>query len=368
MNSFIQNYIHRIKKPIPQDIMLLIENQIEMFNKTIDENDDLSQWDTTSIKFFLKENLKVNKKISDIFLYSTIYLQAIIELYDSKKYRRVIEIIENIKNSVKIDLFDDSIMDRVQYYYCLTLARSISVEFDAQVEYFKGGNKYTQYNYLKGFFLRNKGEYENAEEYYKRVLEKNPKHKTAKRELVIVYNTLQDYETALLYAEDNYKNGKDNLYVIHAYFDCLLELKTMNERQKIDISDILTTVKTMHSTKPTHFYYQIMAKLEAYEYKNLERAIEYLDTGISSFPNDSMYLVRDKFDICCKCNDLKGMKESLCKLEEIVKELCNKRIYISRKATFDLRNGMSKKLVCINLQMAGLSEKTITNLLNKNSL
>ncbi|MPM54936.1 hypothetical protein SDC9_101719 [bioreactor metagenome] len=152
-NSFIQDYIERLRLIIPEDISAVLDAEINTFNKIIDTDEEFIQYDTAEIKYILKENLKRNNNVSSSLLYSTIFLHTVIELYNNNEYSRAIEIINETKRIGKFELFDDAIKDRMQYYLCQCLSRNHSPEFESQVEYFRERSKYIEYNFLKGFYF-----------------------------------------------------------------------------------------------------------------------------------------------------------------------------------------------------------------------
>lgn len=152
---------------------------------------------------------------------------------------------------------------------------------------------------------------------------------------------------------------------MQAYFDCLTELKERTFQQSKDINDILASVKRQHNVTPTPFYYQIMAKHEAFIEGDKDEAIRYIREGIQKFSH-SMYLVRDKFDIYKKYNDIMGMREAIEELNSCVRDLAYKGAYVSRKALLDLYEGKSTNSVCAFLrEQGGFSERNISNILKK---
>lgn len=67
------------------------------------------------------------------FLYSAIYVKSIVELYNSKKYNRVIEIIISINENNTFAFLDNEVQKIIQFYYCSALARNRMPEFESAV-------------------------------------------------------------------------------------------------------------------------------------------------------------------------------------------------------------------------------------------
>ena len=92
-------------------------------------------------------------------MYATVYVKSIIELYNERKYARVVELVNDMKQSRVFNNSAYDIKNIIQFYYCSSLARLKKIEFDAEVSYFREESLYQQYNFLKGFNYRMQGKY-----------------------------------------------------------------------------------------------------------------------------------------------------------------------------------------------------------------
>lgn len=364
MNSFIENFVTRNKMKIPNDIQKILEDELKDFNDNIDSNETLTFWDTSELKFYIKENLKKEKFIYGPFIYSTIILQTVSELYNEQKYRKVIELVRTTQNNERYQYFDSSVKVVLQRYLCQALVKAHDKEFEAEVEYFSERNLLNDYNFLKGFWYRCIGKYNKAEKHLNSVLKSNMNHYAATRELIIVYLSMQDFDSALILAKTNYYRRKDNLFHLQAYLECLLELRKISEEQEKEIEEMLISLKRIHRVKPTSLYFQLLGKYEAYHEKNLKNGIEYINQGLQQFPK-SMYLIRDKFDIYRRFGDVNGMRDTIKELSDVVSEFEYQGVLITRKAILDLYLGKTKESVRIFLRNEGFSENAIENVIKK---
>lgn len=211
---------------------------------------------------------------------------------------------------------DKDVKNVIQFYYCSSLARLKKIEFDAEVSYFRDNALYQQYNFLKGFNYRLQGQYQMAESSYLNVLDKNSRHDKARRELVLIYTNMQDYDTALDLAEQNYRDYPENLYQMQAYFDCLMYKTGLTERQKEDIKEILETAESIYRTTASEIYFQLKAKYLAFIDHDTKKALQVLEEGLLKF-NHSFYLHKDYFDICRRANDRLGMEKAYNNLKSV---------------------------------------------------
>ena len=301
-------------------------------------------------------------------MYSTIYVKTIIELYNSgiRKYDRILDLVKEMKQSGIFASCDDDVKNVVQFYYCSSLARLKRIEFDAEVSYFRDNSLYEQYNFLKGFNYRLQGQYKMAESSYRKVLGKNSKHDKARRELVIIYTNMQDYDTALDLAEQNYRDYPENLYQMQAYFDCLIYRSVLSEKQRDDIEDIMNTAESIYRTTASEIYFQLKAKYLAFIEHNQKRALEILEEGSNKFER-SFYIQRDYFDICRRYDDSAGMEKAFNKLKCIANS--DNATFVTallcREAYLNAYQGKSK--VVIELKLRGdnhFTENAVDNIMN----
>lgn len=348
----IQDYVTRNMFEIPEDIQKLLDSELKEFNKKLEEDLDDNLENISEVRYFLKENLKRGIEFSSSFLYSTIIIQTIIDLYKSQKYSDLKNIINKIKNDERYNAFDDSVKKTIQLYYCLTLIKNHSTEFSSEVEYFAENNWMIDYHYLKGFNFRNRCLYEKAKIEFKKVLSLNKKHYSAKAQLVRVYISLQEFNAAIVLAKENYYHNRDNLYYIQSFFECLMEQKNLSREQERDLNEMCQILKRSHRINPTPFYYELLSQYELLINHNISEALRYINDGLVRFPKN-MYILRIKFDIYKKENDISKMEETLEELRESVNDFEYKGIYISRKAILALMQGQSVESVKLLLKNEG---------------
>ena len=368
LNSIIRDYILRIGFELTPDIKEMLNQNIEQFIERVDDPEYMNYLSFAEFSYYVKENLKKNNLIPNKFLYSTIYVKTIIELYNSgiRKYDRILDLVKEMKQSGIFASCDDDVKNVVQFYYCSSLARLKRIEFDAEVSYFRDNSLYEQYNFLKGFNYRLQGQYKMAESSYRKVLGKNSKHDKARRELVIIYTNMQDYDTALDLAEQNYRDYPENLYQMQAYFDCLIYRSVLSEKQRDDIEDIMNTAESIYRTTASEIYFQLKAKYLAFIEHNQKRALEILEEGSNKFER-SFYIQKDYFDICRRYDDSAGMEKAFNKLKCIANS--DNATFVTallcREAYLNAYQGKSK--VVIELKLRGdnhFTENAVDNIMN----
>lgn len=339
VNPVIADYIQRNRYDVPTDIKDILQKRLDKFNKSIEVAENTITEDFEDLKYYLKSNIIANQEIPERFMYSTLYLSSVYELYNNQKYKQVISLVEKLKEVGAFERYDCPIQTRIQEYYCRSLARQVDTKFYVEVEFFSQENEaknINEYNFLRGFMYRNNSEYDKALERYKRVLEKQPKHKSAMREIVIVYRGLEDYESAYEYAKANYSRESDNLYQIQPYFEILIrkpkQIRTTDEQQVIN--EMLQTIKRINAIKPGTTYYEILGQYVAYEENDKIRALAILDEGLKKFP-DSSYIIKSMFDCCEFTHDIPGMEKALEMMKPLAKESkATKVAYYFRQALY----------------------------------
>lgn len=368
LNSVIRDYVLRSGFSMTEDIKAILNSNMEEFTKKIEDPEYMNYLSFSEFSYYIKENLKNNISVPDKFLYSTVYVKSVIELYNAGKYSRVLDIVKEMKHSGLFSNSDDDVKNVVQFYYCSSLARLKKVEFDAEVSFFRDvESSYQQYNFLKGFNYRLQGQYSMAESSYLNVLGKNPRHDKARRELVLIYTNMQDYDAALDLAEQNYRDYPENMYQMQAYFDCLMYRTNLTECQNEDIKEILKTAESIYRTTVSEIYFQLKAKYTAFIEHNTEKALQVLEEGLTKF-NHSFYIHKDYFDICRRANDRLGMEKAYNNLKNIA-GTGNANFSIAllcREAYLSAFQGKSKVAIRLKLRTNSyLTDNAIENIMSQ---
>lgn len=318
LNSIIKDYILRSGFEISDDIREILNNNIKEFSEKVDDTQYMNYLSFSEFSYYVKENLKKGRDVPEKFLYSTIYVKTIIDLYNSgeRNYTRIVEIVNDMKRSGAFSECDEDAQNVIQFYLCTSLARLNNTLFDSEVSYFDTPALKNKYNFLLGFNFRLRGKYRTSEKKYLDVLRYEPKNEKAKRELVIVYINMQDFDTALELAEQNYHDYPDNLYQMQAYFDCLIRQEGRTEKQNDDISKIIRTAEIINRTNNSEIYFQLKAKYSAFISNDKAESLKILDEGLALYHN-SFHLLKDYFDICLYFNNGEGMKNSLNKMKNL---------------------------------------------------
>ena len=314
VNPVISDYIQRNRIELPRDIKEILSSRLADFNNRIMSGDATISEDYENVKYYLKSNIIDGKDIPERFMYSTVYLASIYELYNRQKYPQVISIVEKLKDSRAFFRYDLPAQIRIQEFYCRALARQTDQRFYEEVEFFKNDatKNMVEYEFLRGFMFRHKSEYGKALDRYKRVLTMQPHHRSAMREIVIVYRGLYDYESAYEYAKSNYVNEPENPFHIQPFFEILVRksFKNRTEEENEYIQQMLSTITRLHGTKPITTYYEMQAQHATYIEGDEHRALSLLEEGRTKFP-DSSYVVRTLFDCSEYFCNLDRMEEAL---------------------------------------------------------
>ena len=319
VNTLICDYIQRHRYPIPSDIQAILDNRLKEIEKLVDSGQSTAVEDFEELKYYLKTNIINGSVIPERFMYSTLYLSSVNELYNRQRYSQVISLVEMLKSNGSFSRYDEPAQEVMQRLYCQALARETNDKFYSEVEFFRVPHirrMQEEYDFLRGFMYRHKSQYDKALQCYEEVLRSCPTHRRAKREIVIVYRGLEDFDSAYSYARENYLQDPENPFQIQPFFEILVR-RDPAHREAEDIGfieEMLKTVKRINDSKPSSTYYEIMAQYAAYYCNDRDRTIGLLNTGMERYP-DSSYLAKCLFDCCDHFGDISGMSAALEKLK-----------------------------------------------------
>lgn len=367
VNPVIADYVQRNRFNLPEDIKALLKHGMDEFEKKIRNASDIEGEDFESLRYYLKRNIIEDKAIPEKCMYSTIYLSAIYDLYNAQKYKQVIKIVRKLKEKNAFNLYDDRAQTQIQNYYCRSLAREGEPDFYNEVQYFKDTESIL-YDFLLGFMERNKSNFGKALEYFQRVIKNDPKHRSARREIVIAYRGLEDYSSAYDFAKANYHDDPENAYQIQPYFEILMRKSngTLSEEEISDLQDMRKVLSQINSQKPLSNYYELEAQYATFVERDWDRAQAVLLAGREIFP-ESSYIEKAVFDCCEQFKYIKGMEESLSRLQKMSKDNTPIRlVYDMREVRFDAAMGKSFDYLQMKVgRIKGLNEEAKKRLMDR---
>ena len=215
---------------------------------------------------------------------------------------------------------------------------------------------------------RNKSNFGKALEYFQRVIKNDPKHRSARREIVIAYRGLEDYSSVYDFTKANYHDDPENAYQIQPYFEILMGKNNgkLSEEEISDLQDMWKVLSQINTQKPLPNYYEVEAQYSTFVERNWERTQAVLLAGREIFP-ESSYIEKAVFDCCEQFNSINGMEESLSHLKEMSKDNTPIRLeYDMREVRFDAAMGKSFDYLQMKVgRIKGLNEEAKKRLMDR---
>lgn len=182
--------------------------------------DKLINDDFTKFMLTLNKCLKEDKEIPQKYFLAPLLINNIIKDYYAGKYTRVERMCLKLLNQHNVDA---QVTWELQYHLVRVYARTGDKKFWKALKNsdLSGKDKL----FLQGFYYRNLDAVEDIKKalpYFKEVLEIDPSHSRALREIVNTYILLDDYPNALRYAKDNYLNNPKDILHLQSYFVSLI--------------------------------------------------------------------------------------------------------------------------------------------------
>lgn len=310
-----------------------LSNALDRFVGSIDINE--SNLDIADEMFVMQEKLRLGKKVPLDKLIPSYYLKTMKNLYDNRKNSAVIKLADSILQSS--DVLDSYIRDEIRFFLCSSLARLKDERFKNEVQNISG----FKHNFLFGFYYRQIGHFNLAIERFNKVLEENRTYSQAKRELVLLYNKIGEYDKAYLMAKDNYENNRNNPYHIQAYFQSVLyqreDSQPLPEKKRI-LRTLLNDFEKIDSPSARNMFLVSKAKYNMEIEKDYAEVQSILDQASKEFPEDDTYILLFQVDFFERTKNLH-------QLEKVLKIM--KRSNFNRKNS-NYYNDFLKCLIYIN--------------------
>lgn len=304
VNETIKDYILRSSFKIPEHFRNKLSSHLDSFLLTLDSE----EYDMPQFLFTLKEAIRENKKIDEKYLVPSLYLKTMNESYYSGKYKDVISFAD--KALINIQYMDDRIVFEIRYLLCSALAKLRNKRFLKEVQLIRGAD----HHFLLGFYYRQIYRFDKALEQLNESMIKRPNFSKAKREIVQVYISMQEYSVATELAKENYLNYKNNAYHIQAYFTCVIRSEKSEVNRSI-LEELISKLENINSEMATEMLLRCRAQFEAYYNENSKESLRLINEAIDKHP-EIQYSRLAKFEICDKFDEIDDMKEILSFFEQ----------------------------------------------------
>lgn len=288
LDHYLCDYIRRNRIPLSKELSRIVDEilEIKIIHASITKD--------VSVYFYdLQQRIMKQQYASDSFLVPSVVVKAVIEAYNDRRYKLVINICEKVRDDGH--MMNDEVNRELLYWHCLSLCRSLKTDEGNGDKFWRlvkgiGG---ADNDFLKGFFFRYDEQYVKAEKHLKLALQRAPNMERAKRELVTVLLEQGKYEDALDLARDNYNRDKgENTYHIYAYFRCLVRKPDLTPEEKQQLVKMMRQVEDSYSDKKD----ELLAAMEISYASIIERKkpvemLQIIQDRVRIFP-DSMNVTR----------------------------------------------------------------------------
>lgn len=359
----MRDYIERNGIEMPENIKVYLENEFTNFENDLKAN-DLDEYCYSQIEHNLKELvIRDNYKSNYKYIYPSVILKAIVQLYNKKQYDKIIDICSNcLEYTIYWEI---SICKSFYFYYGLTLAHKKDKKVFQIIKEKKGKNNIldnVQSDFILGFYYKLVAYYDLSLEKFNDCLKVQPNYYRARRELVEVYVNMEEYDLALAYAEDNFIRHADNIFNICQYFKCLVRSNPLNKEKLRDLlAKAADADRFLNSSK--QFYPEIKSLYFRLVEKNTKKALSILEENEQFFDN-KIYYYKNIFDILEDNRDLTRMKIILNKIEELVAgDSYFLPLLLRRKCVVDYLENQNIAKVKLMTQRANVSETIKTRIL-----
>jgi tetratricopeptide (TPR) repeat protein len=325
LNDVIRDYIQRNRLQMPEVFQKKLQDHLDRFL----QDADLEGRDVSDLLYSMKEAIKSGQVPMDAYLVPSHFLASMRELYQERGHLdRVIELADRLL--AKRHILEPAIEKDVRYYLCLSLARKKDSRLVQEVQHIQG----PEHNFLLGFYYRLQGRAKDAIERLSKCLGEAPVANRAKRELVQVYLSIEEYELASDLAKENYESNKKNAYHIQAYFNTLVNAAAGSQDRRM-LRQLIEELRNLG----TDLGEQMADIAQADFYAKVERdytaAVDAIDDAIAKHP-ESHYPLISKAYLAAYNGDLVRIRDSHQKLISLSRERTISEETISRLKAYIL--------------------------------
>lgn len=301
LNDVVRDYVARGSLQIPERYA----NSLRGFAKDMFQNGDYSDFDYSDKYAAVRVSLLEGEHVPESLLIPAHFLGAISQKYKNRKYSDVIVLADRI---LAKDNYEEYIRSQIRFYLCMSLARTRSNRFMAEVHKVKG----VDHNYILGFYYRRIGRYNLALERLEKAVEEQRWEENAKREMVLIYNIMEEYDQAFAMARDSYRNGPTNPINVQAYFEVLINVpRTANVL--IELHATLESISKITSEKGLEVACCMNGQYAFHVDHDVRKAFAILEEGIERFPS-SPYPLLAKLEVAVAIKSITDIEWCLARL------------------------------------------------------
>lgn len=363
LNDAVKSYVQRTDE---YALNTKYDNAFHQHIKAAITNSNIEEEDPYDFITSIKEALKRGEKVHDYQLIPSHYLTAIKELYHSQRTHATLRLIVDLADRVLVNerFMDERFINNVRYYKCMALSRMKDGKALQEMQKMHGA----AHLYLKGFYYRMTGRYDDAINSYLQALDSDSGYFQAKRDLVHCYLNTENYEDALQPAKELYKRMNNNPIFIQSYIRCILHVYGHDERNLLET--LLNELHRLPDAKANEMYMTSKALLCANIDKDIPHALQYADDAINTFP-DVIYPYLTKMEILSKTSDVDKIEDVLRSVEskfDTDSEIYSKFPYIACKClsyAMSLQKSMAETYMEQHLYHSRFPQRLIRTIENK---
>ncbi|NQK45573.1 toll/interleukin-1 receptor domain-containing protein [Streptococcus suis] len=311
VNDSIKDYILRSDYKLSSIHNQKIFNSVKDYISKLEDSDDFN---VPELLFNIKTSLLTGVKIDEKYIFPSIYLKTMNDLYYAGKYNDVVEFAD--KAISRKNNYDENMIFEIRYLLCLALAKlskqnnyENKQRFNQEVQNINGPD----HDFLYGFYYRQIGKFDKALEKLDSSLNQRNNFSKAKREKVQVLLAMQDFPAAMELAQMNYDNYPNNPYHIQAYFSCVIRSDNLHKEQIL--KELIENIDLIGNEVSKEMSPRFKAQYAAFVEDDFEKAITEIDKAISINPT-IQYARFVKFEIADRFGDIEMMNQILKDFEE----------------------------------------------------
>jgi len=302
VNDVIRDTIIRDRYDIDDKYREALNNFVDDFL----ESSNSSEYDVSEYQIAVKEALTSKRSLPTSMLIPAHFLQAMRQLYFERNYNEVVALADRALQNK--EFYDEHTEQDIRYYLCQCLARQSDQRFLEEVQYISG----PEHDFLLGFYYRVRRRFEDALVRFEEAKKHQRTEQRARREIVFVLTTMEDYDSAITLARENFERYQRNPYLAQAYFDCLFHQHEEKDRKKL-LSEIVEAIARMPGERASEMHDSLKARFE-FEFGKRDTAFKLIDVAIREH-SDTLYPLLTKLDLSIYQEDAELISATIKSLE-----------------------------------------------------